>query len=116
LNRLSLDNRVFVAIANSEHGIVSSDTRFHFWQQGDMFFADYSGGDVREGHIIGQFTDETTGTMLYHCMTKDHALKAGEAKAQFAEVTGGRLTMDLNWRWLTGDQSAGTSHYEEISS
>lgn len=115
MSKLSLDNRVFVAIANSEYGIVSSETRFHFWQQGDVFFADYSGGDVREGHIIGQFTGETEGAMLYHCMTKDHVLKAGKATAEFTQVESGRVTMDLNWRWLTGDKSSGTSHYEEIT-
>ena len=57
---LSLDNRVFGPVENSENGVVNNKTRFHFWQEGMVFYADYFGGDVREGHIIGQFTAVVT--------------------------------------------------------
>lgn len=113
--KLSLDNRVFIPVENSDNGVVSSKTRFHFWQQGIVFYADYFGGDVREGHIIGQFNDNGHGEMLYHCLTTDRDLKAGKATAKFSENQDGRLVMDLDWQWISGDESQGVSRYEEIT-
>ena len=114
-NKLSLDNRVFVPVENTENGVVSGKTRFHFWQQGIVFYADYFGGDVREGHIIGQFNEDGEGDMLYHCLTTDRKLKAGKATAQFTELKDGRVSMSLNWQWIDGDTSAGQSRYEEVT-
>ena len=116
---LSLDNRVFVPVANSEDGVAGAKTRFHFWQEGMVFYADYFGGDVREGHIIGQFTEdlhrgEIVGDMLYHCLTTDKTLKAGKARAIFSIMEDQRLAFDLDWEWINGDHSWGKSRYEEV--
>lgn len=124
MNRPSLDNRVFVPVENTEDGVVSGNTRFHFWQEGIVFFADYFGGDVREGHIIGQFDETGRGHMLYHCLTTDRNLKAGKAVAEFTKYDDGRMAMDLNWEWITQThqnndifkgQAKGQSRYEELS-
>lgn len=112
---LNLDGRVFSPVENTENGTVDFSTRFEFWQNGDVFYADYSGGNVRDGHIIGQFTGATSGTMLYHCMTKNLTLKAGKADAVFTAHDTGRVSMDIKWQWLTGDNSSGTSRYEETT-
>ena len=116
---LSLDNRVFCPVENSENGVVNNKTRFHFWQEGMVFYADYFGGDVREGHIIGQFTDEMQGDMLYHCLTTNKHLKAGKARAVFSVMEDERLAFELDWEWISvddeaSDQSNGQSRYEEV--
>lgn len=115
MTKLSLDNRVFVPVENTENGVVSGKTRFHFWQQGIVFYADYFGGDVREGHIIGQFNEDGQGDMLYHCLTTNRNLKAGKATAQFTELEDGRVSMSLHWQWIDGDTSMGQSRYEEVT-
>ena len=114
LQKLSLDNRVFVPVENSDNGVVSGKTRFHFWQDGMVFYADYFGGDVREGHIIGTFDKDGTGDLLYHCLTTDKQLKAGKAKAVFFKTDDDRLAFELDWEWITGDHSWGQSRYEEV--
>ena len=115
LTKLSLDNRVFVPVENTENGVVSGQTRFHFWQEGMVFYADYFGGDVREGHIIGQFNEEGQGDMLYHCLTTDKQLKAGKAIATFTERDDGQLSMSLSWQWISGEKTHGHSRYEEVT-
>ena len=117
--KLSLDNRVFVPVENSENGVASGKTRFHFWQDGMVFYADYFGGDVREGHIIGKFAEDGTGDLLYHCLTTDRHLKAGKAKAVFSKTQDERLAFELDWEWISlddkgGDHSWGQSRYEEV--
>jgi len=113
--RFSLDNRVFTPIDNSTGGIVDARTRFHFWQNGDAFYADYFGGDVREGHIIGRFTGPRTGQLLYHCMTNTRELKAGRAVVTFTLSDDGRVGMALDWAWISGGTESGQSYYEETS-
>lgn len=130
MSRPSLDNRVFVPVENTENGVISGNTRFHFWQEGVVFFADYFGGDVREGHIIGQFDETGRGHMLYHCLTTERDLKAGKAVAVFTKLEDGRMAMDLDWEWIspsvTSDEEnsdnvktefnlKGQSRYEELS-
>ena len=112
--KLSLDNRVFVPVENSDNGVVNGKTRFHFWQEGMVFYADYFGGDVREGHIIGTFDEDGAGNLLYHCLTTDKQLKAGKAKAVFSKMEDNRLAFQLDWEWITGDHSWGQSRYEEV--
>ena len=117
--KLSLDNRVFVPVENSENGVASGKTRFHFWQDGMIFYADYFGGDVREGHIIGTFDEDGTGDLLYHCLTTDKQLKAGKAKAVFSKTQDERLAFELDWEWISlddkgDDHSWGQSRYEEV--
>lgn len=119
LKPLRLDDKIFVPVLNTDNGTVSGQTKFHFWQKGKVFFADYVGGDVSEGHIIGQMTGDRTGTMLYHCLTTDGRLKAGQASAVFSEMEDGFLAIDLDWEWLTGnkremDDLSGKARYEEI--
>ncbi len=116
---LRLDDKIFVPVENTDNGTVSGQTRFHFWQKGKVFFADYVGGDVSEGHIIGKLTGDFSGEMLYHCLTKDGRLKAGQASAVFSEMEDGRLAIDIEWEWLTenkldADDPKGTSRYEEV--
>lgn len=117
--KLRLDDKIFVPVENTDNGTVSGQTRFHFWQKGQTFFADYVGGDVSEGHIIGKLTGDVSGEMLYHCLTKDGRLKAGQASALFSELSDGRLAIDIEWQWLSGnkldaDDPKGKSRYEEV--
>ena len=117
--KFSLDNRVFIPVENSDNGVINGKTRFHFWQEGMVFYADYFGGDVREGHIIGQFIDALEGDLLYHCLTTDKHLKAGKARAIFSVMEDNRLAFNLDWEWISiddlgGDHSWGQSRYEEL--
>lgn len=38
---LNLDNKKFVAVENTSNGEVSSQTEFHYHQQGKMIWAEY---------------------------------------------------------------------------
>lgn len=105
---LSLNNRIFIPIENSEGGVVDERTQFHFSQTGVNFTAEYQGGDILTGHIIGRLTDHLDGEMLYHCLTKADELKAGYATATFQTSPTGDIRMSLNWEWLNHDDGSNT--------
>ena len=47
------DNKKFVAVENTANGEVSSQTEFHYHQQGKMIWAEYGGGEILKGFLIG---------------------------------------------------------------
>ena len=50
---LNLDNKKFIAVENTANGEVSSQTEFHYHQQGKMIWAEYGGGEILKGFLIG---------------------------------------------------------------
>ena len=115
MSLFDLNDRVFVPVHNTVSGTVSNATRFTFKQSGPDITADYNGGDVVDGHILGTFTKEDTASLIYQCRTLGGELKSGEALAHFSVNQAGRICIDMQWQWLNGDHSSGTSHYEEIT-
>ena len=50
----SLDEKIFQSIENSENGEVSSETIFHYHQNNEIVSADYKGGNILKGHLLGK--------------------------------------------------------------
>lgn len=115
MSLINLDGRVFVPVHNTVGGTVTDETRFTFQQSGDNITADYAGGDVQTGHIVGILVKPDTATLIYHCLTAGGELKAGQAQAHFSINDEGKLCIDMQWQWLNGEKTSGTSHYEEIA-
>jgi hypothetical protein len=108
-----LQGRRFRPVQNSEHGTVSAQTEFDFSQRGVTVSATYAGGAIEWGQIVGHFVAEEALEILYQCRTTEGALQAGRASVQMSRASEG-LRLTMQWQWLTGDRSAGTSEYVEI--
>lgn len=70
------------------------------------FRATYSGPNVTFGHVLVEDMK-----MIYHSRNTDGSLSAG-----IADITTNQTGMILQWRWLTGGSSSGTSIWERIES
>ena len=62
---LNLDNKKFVAVENTVNGEVSSQTEFHYHQQDKMIWAEYGGGEILKGFLIGKWIDDTQIEFTY---------------------------------------------------
>lgn len=114
MNTFNLHNKVFIPILNSKHGTVTEQTIFRYQQKGSLITATYAGDTILEGHIIGQFIDEETLDIRYHCLTQSGELKTGKAIARISIAENQKLQLDLNWQWLEEKDARGTSRYQEI--
>ena len=112
--RIDLDDKRFGLVVNSKNGEVSSDTLFFFHQEGDLVTAEYYFGSIRYGKIIAKQHENNDLEMVYQCLTNDGELKAGSAYAKVSKNKEEKIQLDLNWQWLNGDKSSGTSTYLEI--
>lgn len=112
---LNLHGKKFSPIKNSEGGRVASDAVFMFEQKDEAFTATYSGEGVSDGHLIGKMTGDMSASLIYHSRASEGSLEAGEAEATFDTDANGKLTISMNWRWLNGTQTSGTSYYGELT-
>lgn len=112
MTTFNFNNKKFALIQNSDSGQVNSETIFEYKQVGNLVTADYFGGTIRYGKIIATLKDDELN-MLYQCLTTDNELKAGKALAKISLTNTGKMSLHLNWEWLTNGNEKGTSEYIE---
>ena len=107
----SLENRFFTALENSESGEVSSDTIFSYHQKGNVIWAEYSGGSIVKGFLIGTMDDKHELHFDYRHINTNGESKSGTCDSK-PLIINEKLRFSENWRWSTGQE--GTSVIEEI--
>ncbi|MFD2829694.1 n-acetylglutamate synthase [Corticicoccus populi] len=108
-SKINYDGRTFIAKENSENGEVGEATEFSYHQEDSVFWAEYSGGEVVRGHLIGTAADNGTLDFHYQHLNEDGEIRIGKCHSVPRKTDNGRLVMDENWQWLNGDKSTGTS-------
>lgn len=100
--------------ASNENGLSSNETIFQYYQRGTVITGNYAGGAIQEGFLIGKLSGEVTIELLYQCITTAGELKAGRSVGTISVTPHGKLQLDFDWNWLTGDRSGGKSVYIEL--
>lgn len=108
----NFNNKTFSLISNSEEGKVNAETIFEYKQKDNLITADYYGGIIQYGKIIG-ILKESKINMLYQCLTINNELKAGKAIAEVSFTDDEKIKLKLNWEWLDGKGEKGVSEYLE---
>lgn len=107
----SVDDRFFTAIENSESGEVSDKTIFCYHQKGDVIWADYSGGSIVKGVLIGKIDAGHNLHFNYQHINSAGELKMGTCDSEPA-IENGKLRFYEQWKWTDGEE--GTSIIEEL--
>ena len=107
----SVDGRLFTAVQNSESGEVSEQTVFSYHQKDNAIWAEYSGGSIVKGVLVGTMDDETQLHFSYQHINTDGEMRSGTCNSR-PETVDGKLKFYESWKWTEGDE--GTSVIEEI--
>ena len=110
---ISYHNKKFRAIANSANGETSSDTIFHYKQEGNVVTASYSGGQIISGNLIALVADNSCLNMRYHQVNKKGELMTGICFSTPEILPNGKIRLNEKWEWKSGDRSKGESIVEE---
>ena len=112
--------KTLTSLSNTPNGEVSSDTTFHYHQDGKIVWAEYSGGSVIRGTLIATVREgaEVEGTldMRYQHVNKEGELMTGRCVSVPEVLEDGRLRLRETWEWTSGDRSRGESVVEEVRS
>jgi hypothetical protein len=110
---MNYNNKKFRPISTTENGETSNETLFHYKQTGNMLTAEYSGGKIKYGHLIGLVDELGNITMRYHQINDNDELMTGICFSTPEILENGKIRLHESWEWTSGDQSKGTSIIEE---
>ncbi|GAA3586334.1 hypothetical protein GCM10022222_83740 [Amycolatopsis ultiminotia] len=108
----SFDRRVFRSTA-AETGAGSSYPVGYYHQDGDLVWAEFSGGAVRVGRLVGHRSPEGTLSAGYVQLLAGDRLVSGTVVTTASRLPDGRLR--LREEWQRGDGSTGVSYLDEIT-
>jgi hypothetical protein len=108
----SLDGRRFTAGAGTLAGEVGTDTVFTYHERNREIWADYAGGAIRRGHLIGT-RDGDRLDFRYAQLNTAGQTSTGHCVSTVTVLADGRLRLDETWQWESRPGS-GTSVIVEL--
>ena len=111
---INYDGRKFVPKMNSENGEVSEQTIFLYHQNGSLLWAEYSGGDILKGSLMGFVSDNGELDFVYHHINRDMKVKTGKCHSVPTVMENGKIKLSEQWEWTSGDFSKGESLLVEV--
>ncbi len=111
---MNYHNKKFKVVATSGSGEIADDFIFHYQQEGDVLSCSYSGGDIKEGMLVGSVDDEGIITFSYNQVNWKGFERSGICVSTPEIMENGRIRLHEQWRWTDGDQSTGTTTLEEV--
>ncbi|WP_226481662.1 hypothetical protein [Natrinema amylolyticum] len=111
---ISLDGRILAGVANDEDGEVGADTVFEFEQDGNRIYANYSGGAIVDGHLVGTFDGEQWD-IRYVQINENNETATGHSIGDVELLDDGRIRVEDEWEWES-KEGDGESIHEEIDS
>ncbi len=110
---MNYDRKIFKSISASINAEVSSDTIFKYKQVDNIVTSSYSGGNIKQGHLIGIVTKDGTIEMRYHQINLNGDLMTGTCISKPEILANGKIRLHEKWKWTSGDKSEGESIIEE---
>ncbi|MFI8004448.1 hypothetical protein [Streptomyces sp. NPDC086010] len=110
----SLDGLVLSPVADQAPGQVGTGTRFAYRELDGRIRADYAGGGIVHGHLVGTREGDVLD-FRYVQLTQDGATASGHCVSTVTDLPDGRVRLDEEWEWESREGS-GTSVVEEALS
>lgn len=108
------DRRLFRPVETAATGDATAATIFRYHQNGDVVRADYDGGPVRAGQLLGLMRHDGSLDARYQHADRHGSLKTGVCRTTVEWLPDGRVRLHEQWQWTCGDLSSGTSILEEV--
>lgn len=103
------DGKFFVPQENAENGEVDGNTLFEYHQKGNMIWADYAGGEIMKGHLIGTAAETGELDFYYQHMNTKKQVLVGICHSVPHMGRDGKIKLYETWQWLNDDKSKGKS-------
>mgnify|MGYP006879694086 FL=1 len=108
------NDKKFKAVKNTVNGETSEETIFHYKQAKNIVTANYAGGKIIEGHLIGLVSKDGEINMRYHQVNTNGNWMTGVCKSIPEIISNGKIRLHEEWQWTSGDKSKGNSIIEEL--
>lgn len=109
----SLEGRSFSGVSNSGDGEVSARTVFRYHERDGLVWADYEGGEIALGRLVGTRTSDRLDFRYVH-VAVDGTTSSGHCTAELEILTDGRIRSRESWQWESRPGS-GHSIVDEVA-
>jgi len=113
LTPVTLDGLVFAPVADQAPGQVGTGTRFTYHETDGVIWADYAGGDIVRGHLVGTRAGDRID-FRYVQLRTDGTTASGHCASTVVILPDGRLRLDETWEWESRE-GTGTSVVEQVT-
>ncbi len=110
----NLDRVRMNVVKTAATGVVNRDTIFAFRQTGDIVSADYAGGAVVKGYLVGLLSGETLD-FRYCQVDTQRNLDGGRSHCILTHLKDGRIAMTERFEWESRSE-VGENIFEELAS
>ena len=107
-----IDGKVFAPVANTASGEVGATTLFHYHQDGKVIWAEYAGGAVVRGYLVGTRSGDRLNFRYSH-LNIDLQTANGVCESRISMRDDGRVQFRETWQWESRPEQ-GTSTVEEL--
>lgn len=112
--KIDLDGRKFIHKKNPENGQVSGQTVFTYHQDGALLWAEYSGGEILNGSLVGMVVKNGEIDLVYQHVDHRMQIKTGKCHSVPMILEDGKIGLAERWEWTSGDHSKGESLLVEV--
>ena len=110
---LSLDKVKMAVILTADNGVVNKDTLFYFTQKGNVVQAEYAGGKIKKGFLIGQITAHVL-KFSYCQLQTDGVLDNGVSSCELSVGDTGKIRLVEHFEWKSRPGETGVNVFQEI--
>lgn len=112
--QFSLDKIKMNVVKTDETGVVNHETIFHFSQDEDRVFAEYQGGKIQMGYLVGKLAADNRLVFTYCQMQKDGKLDNGVSDCELSKNEDGKLVLIERFEWKSRPGEFGINIFQEI--
>ncbi|GAA4288730.1 hypothetical protein GCM10022262_30900 [Georgenia daeguensis] len=103
---------MFAGVSNSPTGQVGGATRFRYREDDGVIWAEYAGGDVVRGFLVGTRQEDRLHFRYTH-LDADRMTANGVCESRIVVLPDGRVRLEESWAWESRPER-GTSVVEEV--
>jgi hypothetical protein len=109
-----LDNVRMNVVKTAENGVVNHETIFLFSQKDGIVSAEYQGGKISKGFLVGKLPTPTQLEFSYCQMQIDGKLDNGVSTCQLSKNEKGKITLTEHFEWKSRPGEFGTNVFQEL--
>lgn len=111
---MNYNDKTFTAVQNSDNGEVSSQTFFHYKQEGNILLGAYEGGEIIKGTLIGLVHENGKLSFRYNHVNVAGEIRGGSCESSPEILEDGRVRLYEEWQWMDDEKAKGQSIIEEL--
>ncbi|MBA3958293.1 MAG: hypothetical protein H0X51_07880 [Parachlamydiaceae bacterium] len=101
-------------VKTAVNGVVNQDTIFFFSQKENVVSAEYQGGKILKGFLIGKLSAQNQLEFSYCQMQLDGKLDNGLSSCQLSKNDEGKLILIEHFEWKSRPGEFGTNIFQEL--